>query len=639
MRNRIRVSSFVALGSLLAIATCGSKAFAIDAASPASHGLSVNNHNRNDVIAFWHENYLSSEGYEKRIKWTGNYNGKAGSTSKDFIKDVERRINYFRAMAGVPANVEVNTPSTVVINSSDPFKPSPSTKKSDAAQQAALMLILNYNPSNGSAPAFTHNPSRSLKAWSSAAWNANANGNLGFGIYGPGAITEYMAEELSTGTATSSWNSSVGHRRWILYPNATHFATGDTPGRSASTPPTNVLYVSHSDNELASGQTSNFVAYPTPGYFPAPINSRFWSFSLAGADFSSAKIRMTDTSGKAVPVSMVKSGTGYGDPAIIWKVEESASSSHVSSDKTFRVTVSGVRGVGNPSSFSYSVTLINPDRLTSPHSITGPSSANSKAATAYFFTPPAEAEALRINTFRQRRASWKEQATKSSRKTIIDNTSPSYPLLAKMKSKRGFGKLSGSKAFNLTFPTSYDLIERGVPVQSFEIARDILPKKRAKLKFLYRRGYMTTGSTLILEISKDGGVTWKTLGKPITGKSNTNFDTSISSASYRLKKSSKPVRIRFRYFVKGIQPIFTHEAMPKDPTGIFIDKITTKNCNWLEPAKTTALSPKVAKFQLSTSTAGASLKKGGKWAIALQTKLGGKWFPNGSVKKITVKHR
>ena len=599
----------------------------------------MDNQNRNDVIGFWHGTYMASEGYEKRIKWTGNYNGKAGSTSDDFVGDVERRINYFRAMAGIPSNVRVNASSKVVIESSDPFKPSSSTNKSSAAQQAALMLILNYNPTNGSAPAFTHNPPKSLKGWSSAAWNANANGNLGFGIFGPGAVTEYMTEDFGKSISTSIWNSTVGHRRWLIYPQATRFATGDTPGRSTTTPPSNVLYVKQNKNELAAGIPTNFVAYPTPGYFPAPINSQFWSFSLAGADFSSAKIRMTDTSGKVVAVSNIKDNTSFGDPAIIWQVSNGASLKYVSTDKTFRVTVSGVRGVGNPSSFSYSVTLINPDRLTSPHSITGPSSANSKAATAYFFTPPAEAEALRINTFRQRRASWKEQATKSSRKTIIDNTSPSYPLLAKMKSKRGFGKLSGSKAFNLTFPTSYDLIERGVPVQSFEIARDILPKKRAKLKFLYRRGYMTTGSTLILEISKDGGVTWKTLGKPITGKSNTNFDTSISSASYRLKKSSKPVRIRFRYFVKGIQPIFTHEAMPKDPTGIFIDKITTKNCNWLEPAKSTTLLPKVAKFQLSTSTAGASLKKGGKWAIALQTKLGGKWFPNGSVKKITVKHR
>ncbi len=61
MRDRFRIASFVTFGSLLAIAACGSKAFAIDAARPASHNLSVDNHNRNDVIAFWYGTYLSSE--------------------------------------------------------------------------------------------------------------------------------------------------------------------------------------------------------------------------------------------------------------------------------------------------------------------------------------------------------------------------------------------------------------------------------------------------------------------------------------------------------------------------------------------------------------------------------------------------
>ena len=154
-----------------------------------SRGFAVENQSRNDVVAFWHAVYQASEGYEKRIAWTGNYTGNQGSVSRVFVDDVERRLNYFRAMCGVPADVRVNSGSTVAILPEDLFKPSPMTKKSEASQAAALMLARNYNSSNGTNPAIDHNPPSSLIGWSAAAWNANANGNLAFGLYGPGGIT------------------------------------------------------------------------------------------------------------------------------------------------------------------------------------------------------------------------------------------------------------------------------------------------------------------------------------------------------------------------------------------------------------------------------------------------------------------
>ncbi len=208
-----------------------------------STGFYVNNQDRNDVIAFWHAVYQASEGYEKRINWTGNYSGNNGTVSEAFVADVERRLNYFRAMCGVNSSVSVSSGSTVTIEPADPFKPSASTLKSSASQDAALMLVRNYNPSTGSDPALTHNPPSHLTGWSPAAWNANSKGNFAFGLYGPGAITEYMVEQLSSSTLTSSWNSLVGHRRWNLFPRATKFATGDQPGTSATRPPTNVFYV------------------------------------------------------------------------------------------------------------------------------------------------------------------------------------------------------------------------------------------------------------------------------------------------------------------------------------------------------------------------------------------------------------
>jgi hypothetical protein len=601
-----------------------------------SRGFSVDTNNRNDVVAFWHAVYQASEGYQERIKWSGNYSGKNGKVSNEFVADVERRINYFRAMCGVPANARVNTDSTVVIENTDPHKPSASTLKSDAAQASALMLILNYSPSSGRDPAITHDPGKSLAGWSEAAWNANARGNLAFGIYGPGAITEYMREEITSGSTISEWNSLTGHRRWITFPVATDFATGDQPGKSVRHPPSNVLYVSQKPNQLVPDPTPDFVAYPSPGFFPAPINSRFWSLSRAEADFNSATVKMTDATGKTVEVSNVKANGNYGDPALIWEVRGAAASKSVFSDATFNVEVSGIRGTGIPSSFSYSVTLINPDRITSNQSLGGPGLSPSNQTTVHTLTPPPGAEELAVTSFLKKSTRWTEGAEKKKKPKVIGRTAKNYPLVAQMSSFPGFGVVSGPRAFHLTFPVSYDLIVRGIPEQSFELDRQIIPASNAKLRFLFRRGYMTKGSTMVIEISGNGGVTWKKVGKSFTGVSNTTYDANVSSASISLPKSDQPIRIRFRYFTKPGIPIYTHEASPSSPTGIFIDDITTKNCYWLEAKKTTALPTDARQFDFNAASAGGSLTEGSRWCLALRTKLGGKWFPYGPMKTVTI---
>jgi hypothetical protein len=631
-----------AVGIVLAALPCGLTAwqpgtYPAAPARMASSGFAVDSQNRNDVVAFWHAVYQASEGYEKRIGWTGNYTGKIGTTSDDFLDDVERRVNYFRAMCGVPANARINTDSTVVIDSADTHKPSAGTLKSTAAQTAALMLIRNYNSTTGDIPAMNHNPPESVVGWSEAAWNASAKGNLAFGIFGPGAISEYVVEELSAGSTTSAWNSLVGHRRWIVFPEATNFATGDQPGTSVHRPPSNVFYVAQNPGELVPDPTPGFVAYPSPGFFPAPVNSRYWSLSRAGADFSTAAIRVTDAAGTPVPITNVQRNSTFGDPAIIWQVTGGAAARNVFSDTLFNVSVTGISGAGIPSSFNYSVTLINPDRLTSNQAISGSKTPVSNKTTPYSFTPPANAEGLAVTAFLRKSSTWKEGAEKSPKPQVIDRTASNYSLKAKMSGFGAFGGFPGKYAFRLTFPVSYDLQARGVPEQSFELKRLIIPKAGAKLTFLYRRGYMSKGSNLVVETSNNGGVTWKTAGKAIKGASDTKYDSQISTAAIALPKSSQPLRVRFRYFTKPGAAIYTHEAAPSSPTGIFIDDITTRNCDWLDPAKTTYLAANASQFSFNTSSAGGSLIDGSRWSLGLQTKLGGKWFPHGPLTTVTIK--
>ena len=601
-----------------------------------SSGFSVNNQDRNDVIAFWHAVYQASEGYEQRIGWTGNYTGIPGKTSVEFARDIERRLNYFRAMCGVPANATVNSNAPVVIKPGQIHQPAPNVSKAEAAQLAALMLIHNYNPTTGANPGFSHDPLPAVTGWSKAAWNACAHGNLAFGLFGPGAVSEYFIEELATGTSTSAWNALVGHRRWLLNPKATSFASGDQPGTSASRPPTNALYVIQNNNELKADPTPGFVAYPAPGYFPAPLNSRYWSFSLAGADFSSAKVVLTDSFEKSVKLTGVTSNTSYGDPALLWEVSGSAAVQSVSADTTFKVKVTGIKGIGIPSAVDYSVTLINPDQIVWNQLIVGPVVIPPGKESVYAFTPPTNAEALAVTTFLKRPVNWSENAENPAAMKIIDRSSANYPLIASRSRFPGFGGVAGNRSFNLTFPSFYDLLHRGVPAEIFEIDRDILPGSKAQLRFLYRRGYMTPGSAMAVEVSNDRGLTWKALGRPITGVSSRYYDEDVSAAALKLPISDKPLRIRFRYFTQPNTTIYTHDAAPTSPTGIFIDDITMTNCQWLEPKRSTTLQKNARQFRLNSRSAGGKLEKNNEWLIGLRVKLGGKWFPAGSLKKVVV---
>ena len=600
----------------------------------ASNGFSVNNQDRNDVVSFWHGVYQASEGYENRIDWTGNYSGTNGTVSSDFVDDVERRLNYFRAMCGVRSNVAVSSISTVTIDSTDAYKPSATTLRSTAAQDAALMLVRNYNSQTGADPALTHNPPDNLIGWSPAAWNASSKGNFAFGLYGPGAITEYMIEQLSHSTATSSWNSLVGHRRWNLLPNATKFATGDQPGASATLPPTNVFYVLQKPSEVLN-EASGFVAYPAAGFFPVDLNSPFWSLSREGADFAFATVKMTDGNGNPVPILSTKRSDDYGDPAIIWQVSPAASIRSVATDTTFNVQISGIGGQGIPTSLGYTVTLINPNLLTSNQQIAGAPSVPPGASSPYTFKAPTGAEGVQVLVSRKSSTRWTENAEDPGKSNVVDGTTGNYPLVVKTSSILGFGGVTGGRSFHLTFPTSYDVITRGVPDQFFEIDRDLIANSKAKLSFQFRRGYMTRSSTLVVETSTNGGATWKVLGDSIKGVSDTQIDIAVTTATRSLPKSAVPLHVRFRYFTLG-GSIYTHEATPKAPTGIFIDEITTTGCDWLEQKKVNVLPVSATQFTFRSSTAGANLTKGDEWRLRMRTKLGGKWFPAGPSKKVTI---
>ena len=598
---------------------------AATAAPVPTRGFAVDTTDRNEVVAFYQAYYMASEGYRDRIGWTGSYNsvpeGAEGTVSAEFTADVERRLNYLRAMCGLKADVRVNTGATVNIVPGDAWEPPAATTKAAASQRAALMIALNY-PGNAG---MSHDPSSTATGWTPAAWNANRNGNLSLGFFGPGAVEAYFKEEV---TGTSDWNVGVGHRRWLMFPLSTDFATGDTPGSfTAATntlrPPSNVMYVVPKTGELDFSPPVKFAAYPPMGFCPAKLNTPFWSLSYPKADFSAATVSLKDAAMNPVPVTVVSRINGFGDNTIVWRVPAPATAQSVTSDTAWQVTVSNIKGTGVPAQHSYTVTLIDPDQLNETPVI----SRNPTPLTVggvYTLPEVPGADRMEAGFFLRQPAAWTEGAEDAPATTVIGRTHPGYALRA---TTAGYVK-SGSKSFRLTFPTRYDPLINGVPQQQFELGRDVVPGPGGQLVFQFRRGLMTPASKLAVEYSPDDGTTWSLLGSLISGLGGAG-DTSFQAASMALPGGPAPLRIRFRYYLSDTaSPIYAHEDYPTQPTGVFVDNIAVTGCDGLQRTALLAADG-LSTFALDATTAGQPVVAGQEWWLRARAVLGGKAFPYG----------
>ncbi len=620
-----------------------------------SYGFTVDRTSRNDVVSFWQAVYLKSEGYQNRINWTGGSftsldPGAEGTTSAAFVADVERRTNYIRAQCGLPASIRFDTTTTVNILPTDHYPteafPLPeSTTKSAAAQRSALMILRTTLA--GSGEGVSHNPAPTALGWTTAAWNANSKGGLSYTFYGPGAIDAYCREDVTNGL--SAWNVDVGHRRWVLNLQSTNFATGDIPGTrpelngNVSLPSSNCLYCLPKTSELDTAAAPRFVPYPAAGFFPAPLNSPYWSLSYPGADFSAATVSMTSSDG-AVTAPVVSRLNGYGDNSIVWEVPTAVASRSISADATYNITVSGIGGSGVPTSYSYSVTLINPNGEPGAPSLIGSTTPTASGST-YSFTRTEASDAMEVGFFQPTTTAWVEGAEDTPTPQVVDNTDSTYTFRASITGTPNYYR-TGSKAFHLEFPTYYDPVARGIPEQSFELTREIIPGASANLHFWYRRGLMTHSTSLFVESSPDGLV-W-TNRATITGHPTGAPDSSfIDLSNISLPTSTVPLRIRFRFAYSGAydalgtptDTIYDQPRFPTFVTGIFIDDISVTNCQTLEKKGGIETAPSATSVSFTSATSGEALAMGQVWWLRLRSKFGGTWYPYGPALVATISER
>lgn len=290
--------------------------------------LAVDTQDRQASLDFYLEQYVSSE--DTAINWTGSHHScSAGTTDQGFRQAVLRRINYFRAMAGVPASVNF------------------SLESNQMAQAAALIMSANQK--------LSHSPTTSWICYSCEGKDGAGSSNLYLGVNGWKAITGYMKDP-------GAGNYAAGHRRWILYPQTQMMGTGDVPS-TAGYPAANALRVFDTHLwEARPATREEFVAWPPPGYVPYQVVFPRWSFSYAKADFSAASVTIT-SKGENLPVEQAPIQNGYGENTLVWiplGLSDGASWPRPGEDTIYSVTIQNVLINNTSRNFNYKVVVFDP---------------------------------------------------------------------------------------------------------------------------------------------------------------------------------------------------------------------------------------------------------------------------------------
>lgn len=234
--------------------------------------------NREAVRQFYTSYYLPGAA----IGWTGDLQtGVPGTTTAAFKDRVLLRINFYRALAGVPADVTFDS------------------EYNRLAQTAAIMMAANGQ--------LSHTPPPDWKLYTAEGAATAGKSNLALGAYGVEAIDLYMEDPGSN-------NGPVGHRRWILHPQLPVMGTGDVPVVSSlRTAGANALVViSGVNSRLTRVARDGFVAWPYPGYIPKTLVPTRFSFTQPSADFANAVVTATQ-GGVALQVVVEARNDSYGE--------------------------------------------------------------------------------------------------------------------------------------------------------------------------------------------------------------------------------------------------------------------------------------------------------------------------------------
>jgi uncharacterized protein YkwD len=511
----------------------------------AAYGLSVNPAQRESSRIFYNSIYRASEGVASG--WTGNLAvGFAGTTSQAFRDSTVLRINYFRAMAGLPAAVSFSD----VYNAKD--------------QQAALMMSANNQ--------LNHTPPASWLYYTAAGAEAASRSNLALGSVGSRSIDAYIQDYGAN-------NDAAGHRRWILYPATSLMGSGDAdvPADSALYS-ANALWVVDDAALLAPRPATreSFVAWPPPGFVPYQLVFRRWSLAYAGADFSQATVSM-QRGGQSVPVRLESLHSGYGENTLVWVPDNLDANEYnplltaPNGDVTTTVTVSNVRVGGVPQTFSYQVTAFNP-LVPGPEQVlpvvSGAAQISTGAPAAFSFNAVPAATGY----------AW--QSGQLTASTLMEDAERGLEdMEASPASARAIATTeaaNGAACYHLS--SAPDTVLRLKPV--------LVPGAGATIQFNSRLGYATSSETARVQVSTDDGFSWRDVYYQTGPADNVpRPETAFTSKTISLTPFAGQVcQVRFT-FERGNGYYYG----PGDTTGWFVDDILVSGTRQIALAEPVAV--------------------------------------------------
>ena len=286
----------------------------------------INAASRSEVVARWSDTYFDNTAFS----WTGSVSGcAAGDTPTPFKLAVLRRLNYYRAMAGLPGNLMLDLTFSA------------------KAQRAALMM--------DAADSLSHAPATNWPCYSADGAEAAGKSNLAYSSF-PNRSVAIIDGYITDRGAN---NFAAGHRRWILYSRLATVGTGDAPQANA-------LWILGAGTTGAAASKIG-VPWPPSGFMPRPLQAptdRF-SYSCPGASFGNATVAMRGDSGQAIATHIEsRTDNGYGDNTLVWSIDTSASPSsgwdRGVADTAVTIDIAGITNCAAGAATSYSVTFITP---------------------------------------------------------------------------------------------------------------------------------------------------------------------------------------------------------------------------------------------------------------------------------------
>jgi len=505
-------------------------------------GFSVNTDSREQMRSFYNAVYPSSAGVP--INSTSEVtNCYPGTNSTTFQDAVVRRINWFRAAAGIPASITLNS--------------------GEGAYDQAAALIMSANTN------LSHFPPNTWECYTTNAAHAASNSNLALGYDGADAITAYIWDFGAN-------NTEVGHRRWILYPQTQIMATGDIPAQETFDPANATWVFDANYGGPRPATTTPYVSWPPQGFVPYQLVWPQWSFALSNANLGAATVTM-QSNGVNVVVTTQPYQTGYGENTIVWVPANLDATSEATvfpfsgTDTVYSIIVTNIKVGAVTTGFAYTVTLFDPtvpgaDYI--PTVVSGPAEAGVGFPNYYTCAPPDNpsvtgyqwlvAQAPSGNLF--------DGAENGATNFIVD-TSPGYSVVTN-------GPVaSGASSFYLAMPDAAD--------QILQFNRVLLPATNTQLSFAGLLGYATSNQIAEVQISTTGGLYWQNIFSQAGTNTASNFLTNPAYIAYSLSLSNcagQSTLLRFNYhYSPGGAGSYYPEISTNPPVGWFIDNILLTN--------------------------------------------------------------